>query len=94
MRRGLASIAHIPALKALPDFAITAVCTTRQDSEEAAARHCGVPMAFGDAKKLAQHPAVGRVMTAIEAEKHVYCEWPLGRNTDEAVRMLQAHLLR
>jgi predicted dehydrogenase len=30
------------------------------------------------------------VMAAIEAGKHVYCEWPLGRDTDEAVRMLEA----
>ena len=30
--RGFASIAHIPALQALADFEITAVCTTRQDS--------------------------------------------------------------
>jgi predicted dehydrogenase len=30
------------------------------------------------------------VMAAIEAGKHVYCEWPLGRDTDEAVRMLDA----
>jgi len=52
MRDGFASIAHIPALKALPEFETTAVCTTRQDSAEAAARHYRVPMAFCDAKKL------------------------------------------
>jgi len=101
--RGFASIAHIPALRALPQFEIVAVCTTRQDSAEMAARHYGVPLAFSDPAKLAQHPDVDLVtvsvkvpdhrrpvMAAIDAGKHVYCEWPLGRDTDEAVRMLDA----
>src|SRR5580693_3321226 len=101
--RGFASIAHIPALQALPDFEISAVCTTRQDSADAAARHYGLPLAFCNAEKLAQHPDVdlvtvsvkvpdhyASVMAAIDAGKHVYCEWPLGRNTDEAVRLLDA----
>jgi len=101
--RGFASIAHIPALRALPEFEISAVCTTRQESAEAAARHFGIPLAFSDPQKLAQHPAIDLVtvsvkvpdhyppvMAAIEAGKHVYCEWPLGRDTDEAVRMLNA----
>jgi predicted dehydrogenase len=101
--RGFASIAHVPALQALPDFEITAVCTTRQESAEAAARHFGVPLAFSDAEQLARHPDVDLVtvsvkvpdhfrpvMAAIEAGKHVYCEWPLGRDTAEAARMLEA----
>ena len=101
--RGFASIAHIPALQALPDFEISAVCTTWQDSADAAAKHFGVPLAFSDAEKLARDPAVDLVtvsvkvpdhhlpvMAAIEAGKHVYCEWPLGRNTDEAVGMRDA----
>src|ERR1700719_2705230 len=101
--RGFASIAHIPALQELPDFEISAVCTTRQDSAEAAARRYGVPLAFCDAEKLAQHPDIDLVtvsvkvpdhhlpvMAAIEAGKHVYCEWPLGRTTDEAVGMRDA----
>src|SRR5438270_3215779 len=101
--RGFASIAHIPALKALPQFEFVAVCTARQQSAEAAARHYGVPLAFSDPEKLAQHPDVDLVtvsvkvpdhyrpvMAAIEAGKHVYCEWPLGRNTEEAVQMLDA----
>jgi predicted dehydrogenase len=43
--RGFASIAHIPALQALSEFEIAAVCTTRQETAEAAARHYGVPLA-------------------------------------------------
>src|SRR5215813_3157138 len=102
-RRGFASIAHIPALRALPELEIAALCTTRQDSAEAAARHFGVPLAFSDAEKLAQHPDIDLVtvsvkvpdhyrpvMAAIEAGKHVYCEWPLGRDTAEAIRLRDA----
>src|ERR1700737_3610913 len=101
--RGFASIAHIPALKALPDFEINAVCTTRQDSADAAAKHFGVPLAFSDAEKLARHPDVDLVtvsvkvpdhylpvMAGIEAGNHAYWGWPPGRNTDEAVRMRDA----
>ncbi|HEY3911135.1 MAG TPA: Gfo/Idh/MocA family oxidoreductase [Stellaceae bacterium] len=101
--RGFASVAHIPALLGLPDFAIAAVCTTRQESAEATARHFGIPLAFCDPVALARHPEVDLVtvsvkvpdhlppvMAAIEAGKHVYCEWPLGRNTAEAERMLAA----
>ena len=101
--RGFSSIAHMPALQALPDFEIVAVCTTRQETADAAAKHYGVPLAFADPAKLAQHPDVDLVtvsvkvpdhytpvMAAIDAGKHVYCEWPLGRNTDEATQMLDA----
>jgi predicted dehydrogenase len=98
--RGFASIAHIPALKALPDFEIVAVCTTRQESADAAARHYGTRLSFADPVELAAHPDVDLVtvcvkapdhyipvMAAIEADKHVYCEWPLGRDTGEAIRL-------
>src|SRR5438552_11517913 len=102
--RGFASIAHIPALKALPEFEIHAVCTTRQDSADAAAKHFGIPLAFSDAGKLARHPEVDLVtvsvkvpdhylpvMAALEARQPVYCESPLGRPTDEPPRIRAAH---
>ena len=102
-QRGFASVAHIPALQALPNFEITAVCTSRQESAEAAARHLGARHAFADCEKLAQHPDVDLVtvsvkvpdhyrpvMAAIEAGKHVYSEWPLGRDTAEAIRLRDA----
>jgi predicted dehydrogenase len=101
--RGFASIAHIPALQALPEVELVAVCTTRQESADAAARHFNIPLAFSDPDALARHPDVDLVtvcvkvpdhyrpvMAAIEAGKHVYCEWPLGRDTNEAIRMHDA----
>src|SRR4051795_7582761 len=101
--RGFASIAHLPALQSLPQFEIAAVCTARQETAAGAARHYGVPLAFSDPETLARHPDVDLVtvsvkvpdhyrpvMAAIEAGKHVYCEWPLGRNTGEAAEMLDA----
>jgi predicted dehydrogenase len=101
--RGFASIAHIPALRVLPQFEIAAVCTTRQESADAAAKHFGIPLAFADPDKLARHPDVDLVtvtvkvpdhhrpvIAAIEAGKHIYCEWPLGRHTAEAEAMLTA----
>jgi predicted dehydrogenase len=90
-------------LQGLPDFEIVAVCTSSHASAEAAARHYGVALAFADPAKLATHPDVdlvtvsvkvpdhyAPVMAAIDAGKHVYCEWPLGRNTQEALRLRDA----
>src|SRR5579862_7007729 len=101
--RGFASISHMPALQALPDFEIVAVCTSRQETADAAAKQYGARLAFADPAKLAAHPDVDLVtvcvkvpdhhdpvMAAIDAGKHVYCEWPLGRNTDEAIRLRDA----
>ena len=87
MRDGYASIAHIPALKALPEFETTAVCTTRQDSAEAAARHYRVPMAFCDAKKLAQHPAADLVRVRVKVPNH-------HQPGDDCNRSWEARLLR
>jgi predicted dehydrogenase len=101
--RGFASISHIPPLRALPQFEIVAVGTASQESAEAAARHYQVQHAFADARELARHPDVdlvtvsvkvpdhyAAVMAAIEGGKHVYCEWPLGRNSVEAQQLLDA----
>ncbi|WP_339320995.1 Gfo/Idh/MocA family oxidoreductase [Paenibacillus sp. FSL W8-0194] len=96
-------IAHIPALQALPEFKVTAVGASRQSSAEASADHFGVQHAFSDPFELALHPEVDLVTVsvrvpehdrliraALQAGKHVYSEFPLGRTTAESAKLLQA----
>ncbi len=95
--RGWAMGVHVPALKALPQFEISAVGTTRQETADAAAKKWGARGAYTDPHKLAADPEVDLVVVtvktpghhrlvraALEAGKHVFCEWPLAANLDEA----------
>ncbi|MBV9199489.1 MAG: Gfo/Idh/MocA family oxidoreductase [Alphaproteobacteria bacterium] len=92
--------AHLPALQASSDVELTAVCTTRADSAEAARRAWGARLAFDDWRKMVGSPEIDAVAVvvrvpshyapakaALEAGKHVYCEWPLGRTTAEAAEL-------
>jgi predicted dehydrogenase len=98
---GWGSGAHIPALRALSEFEITAVCTSRQETADETAHHFNIPFAFHDPAKLVQHPNVDLVsicvrvpfhhqlgMAALEAGKHLFCEWPLAATTEQARQML------
>jgi hypothetical protein len=53
VRNGWGRDAHIPALSALPEFEITAVCTSRQETADETAKHFGIPYAFADPYKMA-----------------------------------------
>ena len=92
-----ASQSHFPALLASPDIEFTAVCTTRPESAEEARQAFGAKLAFHDFRAMAASAEIDAVAVvvrvpshyeatkaAIEAGKHVYTEWPLGRNTAEA----------
>jgi predicted dehydrogenase len=91
---------HLPALRASPEIELTAVCTTRPDSAEAAREAWGARLAFDDWRRMIASPEIDAVAVvvrvpshyepakaALEAGKHVYCEWPLGRTTAEAVEL-------
>jgi predicted dehydrogenase len=92
--------AHIPALRALREFEITAVCTSSQETADETAKHFGIPNAFANPYKMVQHPDVDLVsicvrvpfhhqlgMAALNAGKHLYCEWPLAATTEQAQQM-------
>jgi predicted dehydrogenase len=97
VRSTWASQSHFPALLASPDVEMTAVCTTRSETAEAARQAFGAKHAFTDFRTMLAAPDVDAVAVvvrvpshyeatkaAIEAGKPVYTEWPLGRTTAEA----------
>lgn len=100
--RSWAAVAHIPALRELPEYDIVAVSTRRKESAAAAAAAFGIANAFDNHAELVAHPDVDLVAitvkvphhlelvtAALAAGKHVYCEWPLGNGLDEAVAMAE-----
>ena len=89
------SRSHLPALQTSRDIELTAVCTTRADSAEAARQAYGARLAFSDWRDMVSSPEIDAVAVvvrvpshyeptkaALENGKHVYCEWPLGRTTE------------
>lgn len=97
VRSTWASQSHFPALLASPDVELTAVCTTRPETAEQARVAFGAKLAFHDFRAMVASKEIDAVAVvvrvpshyeatraAIEAGKHVYTEWPLGRTTAEA----------
>ena len=96
--RSWGAVAHVPALRSLPeDFEIVGVANSSRESAEAAAVASGLPRGFASVDDLLASPAIDivtitvkvphhleLVRKAIEAGKHVYCEWPLGNGLAEA----------
>lgn len=97
MHRGWACRSHLPALVASPQFELTAVCTSRPESAEESRQRFGARLAFHDYREMLAHPDIDAVavvlrvpahyqttLDAIQAGKHVFTEWPLGKTLAEA----------
>ena len=93
---------HLPAIVASPEFELTAVCTSRQESAAESARMFGARLAFHDYRQMLAHPDIDAVavvlrvpahyqptVDAINAGKHVFTEWPLGKTLAEAQDMAE-----
>src|SRR5438067_10292595 len=98
--RGWAATAHIPALRALPNYEIRALSGHSAESARAAGEVFGVSAVFSEHEQLVSQPDVDvvavtvkvphhreLVSAALAAGKAVYCEWPLGRDLDDARAM-------
>ena len=70
VRYGWGRDTHIPALSALPEFEITAVCTSRQETADETAKHFGISHAFADPYKMVQHPEVDLVSICVRVSFH------------------------
>src|SRR5215216_3534670 len=98
--RGWAATAHIPALRALPNYEIRALSAHSVESARAAGEAFGVSGVFLDHEQLVTQPDIDvvavtvkvphhrqLVSAALAAGKAVYCEWPLGRDLDDSRAM-------
>jgi len=98
--RGWAAAAHIPALRALPNYEIRALSAHSAGSARAVGEAFGVSAVFSDHEHLVTQPDIDvvavtvkvphhreLVSAALSAGKAVYCEWPLGRDLDDARAM-------
>src|SRR5437879_9221168 len=97
---GWAATAHIPALRALPNYEIRALSARSAESARAVGQAFGVSAVFSDHQQLVIQPDIDvvavtlkvphhreLVSAALAAGKAVYCEWPLGRDLDDAKAM-------
>ncbi|HYN69685.1 MAG TPA: Gfo/Idh/MocA family oxidoreductase [Candidatus Eisenbacteria bacterium] len=97
---GWAATAHIPALRALANYEIRALSALSAESARAAGDAFGVSAVFSDHEELVARPDIDLVAVTVKVPHHrelvsaalaagkaVYCEWPLGRDLDDARAM-------
>jgi predicted dehydrogenase len=101
--RGWAKDSHVPAIQGLDGLRLAAVAAGDEKKAQEAKEAFGARAGYASGFDLIKDPAVDivtvavkvpdhreLVLAAIAAGKHVYCEWPLGRNLAEAEEMAEA----
>ena len=97
---GWGANAHVPALQALPDYQLHAVCTAHEETAASSAARFGAELAFHDIDDMVARSDIDLivvcvrvpwhydlVMAGLRAGKPVFCEWPLGATLEEAEAM-------
>jgi predicted dehydrogenase len=91
------AFAHLPAWRAIPGVEVTAICTSRRETAEAASARTGIPRAFWDAEAMIADPDIDiidcgtrpsirhpMVLAALAQGKHVYNAIPFAADLDRA----------
>src|SRR5947208_15072754 len=68
--RGWAATAHIPALRALPNYEIRALSARSAESARAAGEAFGVELVFSDHEQLVTHPDIDLVAVTVKVRHH------------------------
>jgi predicted dehydrogenase len=97
---GWAATAHIPALRALPNYEIRALSASSPEAARLVAETFGVGAVFSNHEQLVSRPDIDVVAVTVKVPHHrelvsaalgagkaVYCEWPLGLDLDDAREM-------
>lgn len=97
---GWAKRAHMPALAALPEYELTAICTTSEESAQQSKEFYGAQKAYSDYSAIIADPDIDVIdvcvrapshyaiaLEALQSGKHVLCEWPLGSSSVQAVEL-------
>ena len=94
--------AHLPAWRSLENVEAPAICTSRQETANAAASAHDFDRAYGDFREMARDPDLDiidvgtrprlrfeMVRAALEGGKHVYVGIPFAMNATEAQQMVE-----
>ena len=97
------AFAHLPAWRAVPDVEVVGICTSRQETAEAAAKKLGIARAYWDAESMAADPALdildcgtrpslrhAMVLAALRNKKHVYNGIPFAADFERARELHRA----
>ncbi|QJB55355.1 Gfo/Idh/MocA family oxidoreductase [Pseudodesulfovibrio sp. zrk46] len=93
----------IPAMQQGKYTEVTAICSRNEDAARAVADDLGIPKAYGSYEALLADPDIDAVyiplpnhmhvdwaINSMAAGKHVLCEKPIGLDTEEANRLIDA----
>lgn len=95
--------AHRPAWESIDGVEVTAICTSRRETAEAASARLNIPRAFWNAEEMAADPELdiidigtrpdlrdAMVLAALRNGKHVYNGIPMAKDIDDARDMHRA----